>query len=292
MIVVNWGSSHFRAYRLNPSYDTVDERASSAGAAAIRRSQFRSALLTEVGEWVRDGETRILMCGMVGSRFGWTEVPYVPLAAGIEEICHGVVSLDLPDLDVRIVPGLLGSDVSGIAEVMRGEETEIMGCVEFADDGMLVLPGTHTKWVTRCRPKIASFSTYMTGELFSAVRVGTMLAQSMVGDDGSGFESGVERAQEPGSLAHHLFGIRSSVLLGDLRPEAAASYLSGLLIGHEVKDQIDPNDQTRGVHLIGEARLCSLYARAIVMCGGSATTEPDGAALRGLMQIAGRLKWN
>jgi 2-dehydro-3-deoxygalactonokinase len=290
MIVVNWGSSRFRAYRLNPNDDAVDERTSSAGAAAMKPSQFHSTLLAEVGEWVRDGETRILMCGMVGGRSGWAEVPYVPLVAGIEEICQGVVSLGVPELDVRIVPGLLGSDSSGIVDVMRGEETEIMGCAEPSEHLTLVLPGTHAKWVRLNGPNIASFSTYMTGELFGAVRSGTILAQSLAGeDDGSGFEKGVERAQEPGALSHHLFGIRSSVLLGELRREAASSYLSGLLIGHEVKDGMD---QRRGVHLIGEPRLCSLYARAIVLCGGSATIEPEGAAVRGLTKIARRLQWN
>jgi 2-dehydro-3-deoxygalactonokinase len=289
VIAVDWGSSHFRVYRLNESYDTVGERRSNAGAAGLKPFQFRSEFLTEVGDWLCDGETRILMCGMVGSKSGWTEVPYVPLPAGIEEICRGVVSLNMPELDVRVVPGLMGSDVAGIIEVMRGEETEIMGAGR-STGGMLVLPGTHTKWVRLAGTKIASFSTYMRGELFGALRTGTMLAHSMAGeDDGSGFEKGVQRAQESGGVSHHLFGIRSSVLFGELRAESAVSYLSGLLIGHEVKDAIR---ETHSVHLIGEAPLCALYARAITICGGSATTEPEGAAIRGLIQIAKRLKWS
>jgi 2-dehydro-3-deoxygalactonokinase len=211
--------------------------------------------------------------------------------ATFDQVVAGVVLLDVDLVDARIVPGLIGADESGVPEVMRGEETEIFGCQgELAGNSQLCLPGTHTKWVRMESGKIAAFSTSMTGDLYKAIREGTILRTCTQQEhtDPDGFKQGLARSCEPGSLAHHLFGVRTLVLTGKMQESAASSYLSGLLIGHEVKAMASKDEQ---VHLIGDAALCLLYQTALREFQVSASVEPAGAALRGLVRIAGSLAW-
>jgi 2-dehydro-3-deoxygalactonokinase len=228
---------------------------------------------------------------MVGARNGWMEVPYTSLPATFDKVAAGVARIEGQACDVRIVPGLAGADRCGIPEVMRGEETEIFGCVgELVGKAHLCLPGTHTKWVRMERESIAGFSTSMTGDLYKAIREGTILRNSTQHDseDHDAFLRGVERSKQPGDLAHHLFGVRALVLTGGMPESSASSYLSGLLIGHEVKENSLAGEQ---VHLIGDSGLCSLYAAALHKFDVDSSLEPAGAALRGLVRIAGRLEW-
>jgi 2-dehydro-3-deoxygalactonokinase len=296
MIAINWGTSNFRAYKLDSTGNVEAEKSSARGAVHIPPGQFPNALMDEVGDWVRTGETRILMCGMVGARNGWKEAPYVPLPASLDQVAAGVipVELDTPaskKLDARIVPGLAGEDEHGVPEVMRGEETEIFGSKsEPATGTQLCLPGTHTKWVRMQVGKVAAFSTSMTGDLYKAIREGTILRTCTQNEptDGDAFLLGVSRSKEDGALAHHSFGVRTLVLTGKLHESSASSYLSGLLIGHEVKAM---SRTAEPVHLIGDTALCSLYARALHEFGVASSVEPAGAALRGLLRIAGSLQW-
>lgn len=291
MIAINWGSSNFRAWKLSAATTVEAEKSSGRGAVQVEPGGFAEALMAEVGDWVRSGETRVLMSGMVGARRGWKEAPYVRVPASFEQVVDGVIRLEvnLPDsshLDVRIVPGLIGADASGVPEVMRGEETEIFGCArELVGDAHLCLPGTHTKWVQMKSGKIAAFSTSMTGDLYKAVREGTILSTSTQQEpnDAAAFLHGVARSKQAGALAHHLFGVRTLVLTGELAESSASSYLSGLLIGHEVNTMVQEGER---VHLIGDPGLCALYATALHEFGVSSSVEPAGAALRGLIRIS------
>jgi 2-dehydro-3-deoxygalactonokinase len=291
MIAINWGTSNFRAYKLDAAGNVEAEKSSGRGAVQVPTGGFLDALMAEVGDWVRAGETRVLMSGMVGARNGWKEAGYVAVPATFEQVVTGVIRVEVDAVDVRIVPGLIGADECGVPEVMRGEETEIFGCKsELAGSSFLCLPGTHTKWVRVQSGKIASFSTSMTGDLFKAVREGTILrtCAQHEANDNAAFLSGVARSREPGDLAHHLFGVRTLVLTGKMQEQSASSYLSGLLIGHEVKAMTRAGDR---VHLIGDSALCMLYADALRESEVESTVEPAGAALRGLVRIAGSLAW-
>ena len=291
MIAINWGTSNFRAYKLDAAGNVEAEKSSSRGAMLVAAGGFLDALMAEVGDWVRGGEARVLMSGMVGARNRWKEAPYVSVPAAFDQVVAGVVRLDVDLVDARIVPGLIGADESGVPEVMRGEETEIFGCQgELAGDTQLCLPGTHTKWVRMESGKIAAFSTSMTGDLYKAIREGTILRTCTQQEpaEPDAFKHGLARSREPGSLAHHLFGVRTLVLTGKMLESAASSYLSGLLIGHEVKAMVLKGEQ---VHLIGDAALCRLYQTALHEFQVSASVESAGAALRGLVRIAGSLAW-
>jgi 2-dehydro-3-deoxygalactonokinase len=294
MILIDWGTTRFRAYRVGADERVLDTRVSARGAGTIAQGGFRAVLDEQVGAWIEAGETRVLMCGMAGSRRGWQEVEYVGVPAGVGEIAAHAQRVDTPGIDARIVPGLRCADAMGVADVMRGEETEIVGCLDahFAR-GMVCLPGTHTKWVRVEAGKIAEFATFMTGDVYAAVKKDTILAQTMRADHEepmtmSAFDDGVRRSQQTGGLTHHLFGIRTSVLTGRMDEGAASSYLSGLLIGHEVKESGAGDGP---VHLAGDAALCSLYQAAIAVYGGAASVAPEGVALRGLIRIGGMLQW-
>lgn len=291
MIVINWGSTNFRAYKLDAQGNVEAEKTSPSGAVGVPYGGFQEVFEIELGDWLLGGDGRVLMCGMVGARRGWKEVSYVRVPAAFDQIVEGVARVEMEGLDVRIVPGFAGTDSQGVPEVMRGEETEIFGCTtELGNDMHLCLPGTHTKWVRMEKGSIVSFSTSMTGDLFKAIRENTILraCTQQEPNDEDAFSRGVARAQQTGDLAHHLFGVRTLVLTGEMQESAASSYLSGLLIGHEVRATACKDDH---VLLVGDAKLCSLYEKALQRFGVSAIVEPEGAALRGLKRIAGSVPW-
>jgi 2-dehydro-3-deoxygalactonokinase len=291
MIAVNWGTSNFRAYKLDAKWHVEAEKSSDRGAITVPSGGFQDALMSEVLEWMDGNDNRILMCGMVGARRGWMEAPYVPVPATFEQVVKGVIQIEVEGLDVRIVPGLIGSDSNGVPDVLRGEETEVLGCqAEVVGNVQFCLPGTHTKWLRMEGGKLGSFLTSMTGDLFRAIRSGTILRSCTQHepDDERAFLKGVARAGQGGELGHQLFGVRTLVLTGDMKESSASSYLSGLLIGNEVK-QVSGKDGS--IHLIGDGTLCVLYQKAMREFGVIATMEPEGAALRGLQRIGRSLKW-
>jgi 2-dehydro-3-deoxygalactonokinase len=262
----------------------------------VTNGNFGQALRAEVGDWLADGETHILLCGMVGSRQGWLEADYLPCPAGIDDLATALLPVPFPEAQVWLVPGVRGSDDAGVPEVMRGEETAAMGILDACDDALVCFPGTHSKWLQLSDGRINSFTTFMTGELYGAVRNGTILGRMMTQGEseaasiaGTAFLDGVARAGQPGGLLHHLFGVRTLGLMGRLGEEDAASYLSGLLIGHEARAAMQGHAV---VHLVGSAALCGLYAHAIHACGGEAEIENEDAAALGLAAIGRRVHWN
>jgi len=229
---------------------------------------------------------------MIGSREGWVEAEYLPSPVGIAELAKAVIQVPFPGAKVRLVPGVKGPDAAGVPELMRGEETAAVGMLDAcAGAGLVCFPGTHSKWIQLSDRKIVSFTTCMTGELYSAVRKCTILERTMNSSaavDKTAFHDGVVRSADLGGLLHHLFGVRTLALMGELREESSASYLSGLLIGHEVRATMPRGSR---VHLVGAAHLCRLYAQAIEACGGGATVEGEDAAALGLAAIGRRLSW-
>ncbi len=304
MIGIDWGTSSFRACRIDERGETRERRAAPRGILAVEDGHFEAELRRQVGDWIAAGERRVLMSGMIGSRQGWREVPYVPCPAGLAEIAEGLAKIACDDplngpedgpresLMVRVVPGLSSADAAGVPEVMRGEETQILGVLaETEGRALACLPGSHSKWAEVVNGRILRFETYFSGELFAALRGHTILGRQMrdAPTDPAAFDRGVARAAEAGHLLHQLFGVRTLGLFGRLTEEGAGSYLSGLLIGHEVRAAL-PADGT-AVHLIGAASLSELYARAIRAAGARAIVHGEGAAERGLARLGGIAAW-
>jgi 2-dehydro-3-deoxygalactonokinase len=292
LIAIDWGTSNFRAFRVDEAGEIIERRSFHGGILHVQDGRFEETLLTQVGDWLKTGETRILLCGMVGSRQGWMEAKYVSCPVGIADLANAVVKVPFTGAEVLLIPGVIGADSYGIPEVMRGEETEAMGMLGTCGrDGLVCLPGTHSKWIQLSEGIITSFITCMTGDVFSALRKCTILARIMTSDatvDSEAFLRGIVRSADAGGLLHHLFSVRTLALTDQLKEETSAPYLSGLLIGHEVRAAMPPGAH---VHLVGATHLCSLYSQAIQACGGSFTIEEEDAAARGLAAIGRRISW-
>lgn len=289
MIGVDWGTSHVRAYRLRDDGHVLDRRDSADGVLVVAPGRFPDVLRGLVGGWIADGERRILLSGTVGSRNGWKETRPIPCPARLTDLARAVEPIAFTDACVRIVPGIAGVDASNVPEVMRGEETEIVGAG--IDTGCMCLPGSHSKWVSVERGAIVTYTTYLTGEAFAALGAHTLLAKLMGPEPpaaGDAFDRGVARSAEPGGLLHHLFGVRTLGLAGRLAAADSASYLSGLLIGHEVRSAMRP---ATPVTVVGAPALAALYVRGIRSCGGTAETGRHDAAARGLALIGAHVDW-
>ena len=290
----DWGTTSSGAFRTGRDGAVRDRRSGPRGILAVPDGRFAETLREEIGPWLAAGEDQVLLSGMIGSRQGWKEAPYVACPAGAAELAAGLVDIPFDWAKVKLVPGLSGTDESGIAEVMRGEETEVIGVLaDFPAGGIACLPGTHSKWARVEDGRIVRFTTHMTGETYATLRGHTILGRMMRDGppDGAAFDAGVRRSAEPGGLLHHVFGVRAETLAGRLSDGDAGAYLSGILIGHEVRAALA---STPGavVHLIGAPDLTALYARAITACGAFAERHNGEAAARGLALIGAVATWN
>ena len=276
MIAVDWGTSSLRAYRLDSQGNTIDTRSAPLGVLAVPPGQFAQVLEEQVTGW---SERPIVMSGMVGSRQGWVEAPYVPCPAGLEEI--GAAMREVRD-GVWIVPGVSCRD--GVPDVMRGEEVQVLGA---GRDGLICLPGTHSKWVVMEGGRIRRFRTYMTGEVFAVLKQHSILGRMMEEGkpDPAAFAEGVARSGQEGGLLHHLFGVRTRGLMGELGAAAAASYLSGILIGHELRSV-----EARSVHVLGAPELAALYVQAARELGIAAGALDPRSGVRALFRLGAMLR--
>jgi 2-dehydro-3-deoxygalactonokinase len=295
MIGVDWGTTSFRAFRIGRDGTMRDRRDAPKGILNVPDGRFGDTLREEIGPWLAAGEDHVLLSGMIGSRQGWKEAPYIAAPAGAGELADALVDIGFDYAQVKIVPGVSGTDESGVAEVMRGEETQVLGIESLLrDGGIACLPGTHSKWVQISGGRIVSFTTHMTGETFGALRGHTILARMMRDgpSDGAPFDAGVARSAEPGGLLHHLFGVRALALAGRLSESEAPAYLSGILVGHEIRAALATVATTGTVvQVIGTPELTGLYAKAITACGGFAERHDGEAAARGLALIAEHARW-
>ena len=237
-IAVDWGTSRLRVWLMGDDFSILDKRRSDCGMGGLTRTQFEPALIELIGDALPDGrKTPVLCCGMAGSRQGWAEAPYfeAPCKPPSMHEAMPVVAVD-QRIRVFIVPGVKQSSP---ADVMRGEETQIAGFLAGNPkfDGVLCLPGTHSKWVRISAEEIVSFQTFMTGELFSVLSENSVLRHS-VGSDGwdkDAYTTAVDDAMaRPASAAAQLFGLRAESLLNNLSPETARARLSGVLVGLEL----------------------------------------------------------
>ncbi len=293
MIGVDWGTTSFRAFRVARDGTIRDRRSGPRGILNVPDGRFGDTLRDEIGPWLAGGEDQVLLSGMIGSRQGWKEAPYLPCPAGPLELAAALVDIGFDWARVKLVPGLSCVDDAGVAEVMRGEETQVMGVASLLrNGGIACLPGTHSKWVRVQDGRITGFTTHMTGETFGALRGHTILARMMRDgpSDGAPFDAGVARSADAGGLLHHLFGVRALALAGRLTETDAPAYLSGILIGHEVRAGLTVAAGAV-VQVIGTPDLTALYAKAITACGGYAERHDGESTARGLALVAAHATW-
>ena len=284
LIGVDWGTSNLRVMRIAEGGAVLDSRSDPRGAGGLAPDQFHGVLQEVAGDWLMQG-LPVLVSGMAGARGRWREMAYLPCPAGVADLASAVASPDDAP-DVSIVPGVAVFEDGLLQDVVRGEETQVFG-LDAPDDAVVVAPGTHSKWISTGGGRITDFRTFMTGELFAAIRKGTILGADMgdPGVDDDAFAAGVQRALRDPAVTAALFSVRVEGLAGRLSPASSADYLSGLLIGAEVAAQVDAND--RPVILIGAEALCRRYAAALALGGFHDVRIADGAAAtaKGLWRI-------
>jgi 2-dehydro-3-deoxygalactonokinase len=297
LIAVDWGTSRLRAWLVDTDGNTIAEAASDAGIGRLDGGH-EAAFDALTGAWPR---VPALMAGMVGSRQGWREVPYVPCPATAADIAAGILRFDVGGRTVAIVPGLVVR--SGEGDVLRGEETQIVGLIggEPGFAGLAILPGTHSKWVRVAGGRIIDFQSFLTGEVFELLSRTSFLRHS-VKDDGRdlaaspGFAQGVRRtAIEEQPFLATLFPVRVRQLLGSVDPADNLAYLSGLIVGGEIAAARASGQLTPGmpVRLVGSRSLGRAYRAALGMLGFDAEAR-DGdtlvrAGLDHLARVAGLL---
>ena len=289
LVALDWGTSSLRAYLLDGSGRAIESAREPRGIMQVEAGGFAAVFDEIAGAWLqRHPGLPVIAAGMVGSVQGWVEAPYLPCPASPGDLAGALVQA--PGRQLWIVPGV--RQPGDRPDVMRGEETQIAGALalrpELSADARIVLPGTHSKWARVSAGRIASFTTYMTGELFAVLRDHSILgraAGSDAGRDGdSAFLRGVDAARGADGIAPLLFSARALVLTGGIAPEDALDYLSGLLIGDELRSALtEPGAAPR---LIGEPALAARYAGALARFGfDGAEAIPDTAAA-GLWRIA------
>jgi 2-dehydro-3-deoxygalactonokinase len=289
MIAVDWGTSTFRAYRLDTDGSVVERRSAPLGIMQVEEGRFAEALEGQVGDWLAAGEAPVVMSGMIGSRQGWLEAPYASCPAGAAQIAAGLREVRWDERRAWIAPGLSSRDAAGVPDVMRGEETQILGVLDqLPASAWICLPGTHSKWVEVRDGTVVRFSTHMTGEVFALLRSHSILGRMMREGptDLQWFAAGVRRAQDAGGLLHHLFGVRARGLFGEVPDEVAASYLSGIVIGHEL---VAARSAATAVFLLGAQPLVDLYQHALRQFGRDATVLDPDAVVRGLFRLGTQL---
>ncbi len=283
-IAIDWGTSNLRAWSMTDAGETIDQLVSPAGMATLKPTQFESTLLELVSHWIGKRTVPIIACGMVGARQGWTEAPYTvaPCPAALTEFVKAPATD--PRLDARIIPGICQKIPP---DVMRGEETQIAGFLAGNPgfDGVLCLPGTHTKWVHVSACEIVSFRTFMTGELFGLLSTQSVLRHSVGGDgwDFAAFADALDITRSrPESLAARLFELRAEDLVLGLSGATARSRLSGMLIGAELA-AARSYWLGQQVALIGASDITSIYAVALNAQGvDPIVAEGDTMTLAGL----------
>ena len=293
LLAVDWGTSSLRGALLDNQGRVLEERSFARGILTVASGEFPAVFESCFSAWMSPG-TLCLISGMAGSQQGWLEAPYCACPAGFDDLAAKLVWLE-PGR-IAIVPGL-SVEKDGVPDVMRGEETQVFGALQLLglDNARLVLPGTHSKWVTVAHRRVTDFSTWMTGEFYALLRQHSILARSLPrideahdpAPDTGAFEQGVAHALHGKSLLHTAFSTRTLSLFKRMASDALPSYLSGLVIGEELKSQSLQRGDS--VVVMGAEALTARYEQALTQLGVSVQRIGDNATWRGLRAIADTL---
>ena len=285
-IAVDWGTTNLRVWSVGADGQVSAPLSSDKGMGQLPPEAFEGALLELIEPLLADCRvTPVIACGMVGARQGWAEAPYASVPCTPPGAAEAIQPpTQDPRIAVHILPGVMQSDPP---DVMRGEETQIAGflAAEPDFDGILCLPGTHTKWVQISAGEIVSFRTVMTGELFALLSGQSVLRHSVQSDDwdDDAFEAALNDAMtSPQHLTTRLFGLRAGSLLAGLAPDTARARLSGLLLGLELAGT-RPYWLGQRVAIIGDGALAQRYETALGIVGAMVeVTDGAGLTLAGL----------
>jgi len=298
LIGLDWGSSSLRAMQIDARGQVLSERRSARGASTLQGgpASFMAALDELIADWAAlPLPLPMLACGMVGSQHGWREVPYADCPADARALAAGALAVQWRGHALRLLPGLRCESAAGVPDVMRGEETQLLGALALAPElgarSCVVMPGTHSKWARVVGGRLLGFATHLTGELYALLRQHSVLARLMPSEDCTdpiAFAAGVRAARERGEegLSHQLFAVRTLGLSGRLAGSALPDYLSGLLIGHELRAGLAARDADAPLALVGEPALCRRYATALALFDSAPPRLLPNTAAMGLWHLA------
>lgn len=287
LIGIDWGTSNNRAYRIDAQGNVLESRSGELGLLAVRDRNFDAALEGLIADWRTDTfrDIPVLMSGMIGSRNGWVEAAYCECPFGVEQLSRTVTPVP-GQAGTHIVGGGSAVDALRHRDVMRGEEVQILG-LENAN-GLVIAPGTHSKWAMLENGTIREFRTYMTGEIFSLLKDHSILGWLMPDKtqnirDEKAYLLGVRDAAADPDLLHGLFNVRTRGLFHPDEAGGLASYLSGLLIGHEIGGATRRFPR-KSITVIAGPHLAGLYERALAGLGMEdvVIADADTATARGL----------
>ena len=303
-IAGDWGTSHLRLFLCDEKQ--ILDRCEGPGIAAIAAcaapAEFPRIVHGLTGPWVREhGPMPMWFSGMVGSRNGWREAPYASCPSDESTLAASMLYFVADGHEIAIAPGLKCVNPRGAPDVLRGEETQIIGALAQHPDlrqgrHVFALPGTHTKWVLVEDGRVINFQTSFSGELYALLAERSTLSQ-VLNNTGSqatqSFEDGVGRARDwlGVPLSHLLFETRSRQLIGGLARPQALAFLSGLIIGQDVLGALGlfngaPSPGER-VTLIGTTHLLQLYRIVLDGLGLTALSlDASEATLQGLRMLA------
>ena len=292
LIAVDWGTSSLRGALLDGEGRVLAEVSAPEGILNVPPGRFAQVFRDNFGRWQETYDALCLISGMAGSRQGWREAPYCPCPAGFADIAAKLLWIE-PGR-IALVPGL-SCEERGVPDVMRGEETQVFGALDLLGlaEAQLVLPGTHSKWVTVRAGRVKQFRTFMTGELYALLRQHSILARTLPESDGEldadAFRQGLAHARDSASLLHAAFSVRTLSLFERMPVAVQPSYLSGLVIGEELRAQ--SLDRTApAVIVIGSLALTARYQLALDSLGIASKANGAEATWRGLWAIARQLE--
>ncbi len=295
LIGLDWGTSSLRGYLFNHHGGIIDRTDTNQGIVSITDGDFRSVFENCCAPWLAAEPTLpVIACGMIGSQQGWREAAYAACPASLQSLGRVLTRLDdLAQRRFAIIPGLKVTGDIAHHDVMRGEETQILGLDRTADrtESIYVLPGSHSKWVRAAGDEVREFRSFLTGELYSAIARNTIVGRLFPANeppfDSQAFAAGIERIREtPEALTAHLFSIRAQGLLGVQAATALPSYLSGLLVGSELVAALRWFAPNRPITLVGSDSLMQRYRHALDLFGHTSTLAATDAAARGLFFVA------
>ena len=296
LIAIDWGTSSLRGARLDADGAVLEERSFGAGILTVPPGGFPGAFERYFGDWAATPDTLCLLAGMVGSRQGWVEAPYMACPAGRADIAAQLTWIEHGR--IAIVPGL-SCEHDGAPDVMRGEETQVFGALQMlglsdAPGATLVLPGTHSKWVQVEAGRVTRFETSMTGEFYALLRRHSILARTLPADDGTfegaAFDAGVAQSLRGNGLLQAAFSVRTLALFERLPEAQRPSYLSGIVIGEELRARaLQRRDDGDAVVVIGAPSLTQRYERALASLRVRTASLGSQATWRGLFDIASTL---
>jgi 2-dehydro-3-deoxygalactonokinase len=288
-VAVDWGTSSFRAWLMAADGTALAESRGSEGMLHCTTAGFEPVLRQHLEKLAAPAGLPILICGMAGARQGWREAPYLATPTRLDALHCGAVRVDAPE-DIRILPGIAQSNAA-CPDVMRGEETQLLGAVPADYSGLVCIPGTHSKWVRLTAGCIDAFSTYMTGELFAILGKHSILAHAVqagqpLAPDDPAFQSGLAAGAREG-LEGQLFRLRAAQLLGFEQRADGAARLSGLLIGAEIDYARRRHGVQQKVLLLAAGMLGRLYEFALSEAGFAvAAADAEIASQAGLAKAA------